>query len=292
VDVKPLVVDGPPGLAADAVDRLAARLAREGRVAIVTRDGGHDDDTATTTDAHPAATRYTLADGRWHASGPGDLDDVLDRLAADHDYALLRGFDVPLSRVRVGDATRGIDAGVDTDTDPGSDSDSRVLATAADPATLDLDAVVDALDEVRPHVTLESLVSAVKRSPGADRAGAIATFTGRVRTRDDPEDSPTEFLEFEAHETLAERRLDALRADLEARDGVVAVRLHHRRGVVTAGEDIVFVVVLAGHREEAFRAVEDGIDRLKREVPLFKREVTVTGEFWAHERDGDGAPDR
>jgi molybdopterin synthase catalytic subunit len=67
--------------------------------------------------------------------------------------------------------------------------------------------------------------------------------------------------------------------------GVHAVRLHHRTGVVEAGEDIVFVVVLAGHRAEAFRAVEDGIDRLKDEVPLFKKEVTVEDTYWAHEQD-------
>jgi len=45
------------------------------------------------------------------------------------------------------------------------------------------------------------------------------------------------------------------------------------------------VVVLAGHRREAFETVEDGIDRLKAEVPLFKKEVTVSGEFWAHQHD-------
>jgi len=45
------------------------------------------------------------------------------------------------------------------------------------------------------------------------------------------------------------------------------------------------VVVLAGHRGEAFRTVEDGINRLKAEVPLFKKEVTVEDEFWAHQHD-------
>ena len=73
--------------------------------------------------------------------------------------------------------------------------------------------------------------------------------------------------------------------DLEEREGVIDIRLHHRTGRVEAGEDIVFVVVLAGHRREAFRAVEDGIDRLKDEVPLFKKEVTASETFWVHERE-------
>ena len=54
--------------------------------------------------------------------------------------------------------------------------------------------------------------------------------------------------------------------------------------MIEDGEDIVFVVVLAGHREEAFRTVEDGINRLKDEVPIFKKETTVEDEFWVHDR--------
>jgi molybdopterin synthase catalytic subunit len=60
--------------------------------------------------------------------------------------------------------------------------------------------------------------------------------------------------------------------------------MHHRTGVIREGEDIVFVVVLAGHREEAFRTVEDGINRLKDEVPIFKKESTTEEEFWIHEQ--------
>ncbi len=278
--MRPLAVTGSAPEVSATVDRLATRLARDGRVAVVARDPsapGADPD---------VATRYTLDDGRWHATGSGGLDDVLDRLAPDHDYAVLRGVDAAIPQVRVGGQSD--DRAPRDQRGDRTQEDVTVLATADDAASLDLDGVVGALGAVHPHVTLESLVREVKRSPDADRAGAIATFTGRVRTRDGPEDPPTEFLEFEAHEDLAERRLDDLRADLEAREGVWAVRLHHRRGVVKAGEDIVFVVVLAGHRTEAFRAVEDGIDRLKREVPLFKREVTATEEFWAHERDTPG----
>jgi molybdopterin synthase catalytic subunit len=78
--------------------------------------------------------------------------------------------------------------------------------------------------------------------------------------------------------------MQTLRTELEERDGVFEVLMHHRTGVVTDGEDIVFVVVLAGHREEAFRTVEDGINRLKDEVPIFKKESTDEEEFWIHER--------
>jgi molybdopterin synthase catalytic subunit len=128
-------------------------------------------------------------------------------------------------------------------------------------------------------------VAAVKRSASADRAGAIATFTGRVRERDGPDDDRTRYLEFEKFDDVADRTMRTIETDLEAREGVIDVRLHHRTGRVDAGEDIVFVVVLAGHRREAFRTVEDGIDRLKDEVPLFKKEVTAAETYWVHERE-------
>lgn len=144
--------------------------------------------------------------------------------------------------------------------------------------------IVDELERTEPFVTLESLVTDVKAHPDQDRSGAIATFTGRVREKEDPEDTPTEYLEFEQYGDIAHEELGRIRQELLEREDVFDVRMHHRSGVMHAGEDIVFVVVLAGHREQAFRTVKDGINRLKAEVPIFKKEVTVDEEFWVHNR--------
>ncbi|MFB6160356.1 MAG: molybdopterin synthase [Haloferacaceae archaeon] len=252
-----------PG-AAELVGRLVPEL--DGRVATVERvDEGRAEGPPA------AAASYGLSpDGSWVGAGDGrTLEDLLDDLAPDHDHAVVADFpDADLPAVALGDA----------------DPAGEVLLRAERPDAVDPGAVIDALAGVEPRVTLESLVRRVKESPGADRAGAIATFTGRVRARDDGNDPRTLALEFEKYEGVADERLATIREELSARDGVQEVLLHHRTGVVADGEDIVFVVVLAGHREEAFRTVEDGIDRLKAEVPLFKKEVTVEDEFWVHER--------
>ncbi len=251
-------------------ERAVAALAEglEGRVATVRRDG----DAGGTDGPAAVATRYGLGpDGRWTASGgDGSLDGVLDDLAPDHDYVLLVGFpDADAPQVLVGDTAA---------------PDGEVLARASTPADLDAAAVATALAERDPFETLSSLVARAKRSELAPRSGAIATFTGRVRAMDGPDDDPTEYLEFERYDEVARERMARIERELCERDGVHEVLLHHRTGVVEYGEDIVFVVVLAGHRGEAFRTVEDGINRLKDEVPLFKREVTVDEEFWVHDR--------
>jgi len=244
-------------------DRIVDVLADHGRVArLCGTDAGSTD--------RAIATDYRIdADGWWSASGRGlGPEAVLDRLAPSHDYAVLTEFpdaDVPHLVVD----------------DPGYDG--TVLSAVDEPESVDPEQVRTSLEATTPHETLESLIERAKDAPGADRAGAIATFTGRVRERDDPEDAPTTHLEFEAYDGVAEERMAALESDLASRDGVFEVCMHHRTGTIESGEDIVFVVVLAGHREEAFETVSNGIDRLKSEVPIFKKEVTVEEEFWRHE---------
>ncbi|MFB6282699.1 MAG: molybdopterin synthase [Halobacteria archaeon] len=132
--------------------------------------------------------------------------------------------------------------------------------------------------------TLESLVERVKSHPDSDRSGAISTFTGRVRVKDSDDDVETTELEFDRYEGLAEEKAREISRELEDRDGVFRVLMHHKVGEVEAEEDIVHVVVLAGHRREAFDTVEDGINRLKDRVPIFKKEVTTQGEVWDHEK--------
>jgi molybdopterin synthase catalytic subunit len=214
------------------------------------------------------------ADGSWAARGTGrSLDAVIDDVAPRYAYAVCLGVgaDAALPTVVLGD---------EADTD----EHRNVLYEAPDAETAAVETVLDALADVEPHVTLETLVDRVKSSPRADRAGAIATFTGRVRAKDGADDPRTTALEFEKYEGVAEERMATICRELEEREGVLDVEMHHRTGLIPDGDDIVFVVVLAGHREEGFRTVEDGINRLKDEVPLFKKEVTVEDTFWRHTR--------
>ncbi len=255
----------PSGAAETVREELVGVFADHGRVAVVS---DREDTGMATSGAH---TTYRIGDGgTWEASGQGlDVDAALDRLAPSHEYAILVGFpDAVVSHLVIGD--------------PGFEG--NVLRAASDPSSVDPEAVREALEATPRHVTLESLIERAKNAPGADRAGAVATFTGRVRERDTPEDTPTTHLEFETYEGVADERMATLESELGSREGVFAVRMHHRTGVIESGEDIVFVVVLAGHRKKAFETVSDGIDRLKSEVPIFKKEVTVEDAFWRHEQ--------
>ena len=196
----------------------------------------------------------------------GEIRTTLDSLTdAGYDYVVIEGFsESSLPKMAVGE----------------TDAENVVLRDAdeADDETL-----IEAVEGVKEHETLGSLIRRVKQDKDSPKAGAVSTFTGRVRA-ENLDEARTTRLEYEKYEGVADKRMEAIREDLESREGVYRVAMHHETGVVEAEEDSVHVVVLAGHREEAFRAVEDGINRLKDEVPIFKKEVTEDGEFWVHDR--------
>ncbi|ADJ14250.1 molybdopterin synthase [Halalkalicoccus jeotgali] len=253
------------------VETLTDRLADRGRVATIASTRSEmSKATGPTYRESGATSSYELSEDGWTGAGENrTLAETLDDLAPTHEYALVEGFpEAAIPQVVLGDAEYAGEA----------------IAMGDRGDAIDPEGAIDALEASEPYVTLESLVRRAKGSPRADRAGAIATFTGRVRKKDSADDAPTEFLEFETYEGVAQQRFTTIREELEAREGIYEVLMHHRTGVIEAGADIVFVVVLAGHRKEAFRAVEDGIDRLKDEVPIFKKEVTADEEFWVHTR--------
>ena len=258
------------------VERLVPLLTKRGRVATV-KSIHHDvevDEEGKDTYRHREAgvervvgvtpeTRFEFADVDDKIPA---VDAALDSLAdAGYDYAVVEGFsESSLPKLAVAE----------------TEARNVVLRDAdeKDDGTL-----VETVENVEDRETLGSLVRRVKQDKDSPKAGAVSTFTGRVRA-ENLDEARTTRLESEKYESVADERMEAIREDLESREGVYRVAMHHETGVVKAGEDSVHVVVLAGHREEAFRAVEDGINRLKDEVPIFKKEVTEDGEFWVHDR--------
>jgi molybdopterin synthase catalytic subunit len=107
-------------------------------------------------------------------------------------------------------------------------------------------------------------------------AGAVCTFTGTVR--DHSEAGSVTGLTYEAWHELAEERLAELAAEISERWSVCSVAIVHRVGELAVGEASVIVAVSAPHRAEAFEACRHGIERLKQDVPIWKKEGLVSGE--------------
>jgi MoaE-MoaD fusion protein len=128
-------------------------------------------------------------------------------------------------------------------------------------------------------LSLEHLVGLVCR----DSAGAIVTFQGTTRDVDR--------LEYEAYSEMAEERMLAIVSEVSERHELEAAAAEHRIGTVQRGLSSVIVAVAAAHREEAFAAAREIIDRIKAEAPIWKKEIEGSSERWvdgtrAGRRDG------
>jgi molybdopterin synthase catalytic subunit len=107
--------------------------------------------------------------------------------------------------------------------------------------------------------------------------GGVVTFTGVVRG--ETSGKRVLRLEYEGYAAMAEKKLEEIAAGIERETGAV-VAITHRVGTLLPGEAAVVIACAAGHRGPAFRACEAAIERLKHEVPIWKREVFEDGSVW------------
>lgn len=132
----------------------------------------------------------------------------------------------------------------------------------------------------RDDFDVNAVIDRVKRPD----MGALVTFLGVVR------DDGIEVMELEAYEEVAVKELEAIRDEAFANYPIEAVEIIHRIGKLQVGENILLIVVGAGHRSEAFSACEHILERIKQSVPIWKKEIGKDGERWVPgESSGDDA---
>ena len=109
-------------------------------------------------------------------------------------------------------------------------------------------------------------------------AGAAVTFEGTVRNH--TQGRGTLCLDYECYEPMALRMMARIGGEVAAAHEIVRIAMVHRLGRLLIGETSVAVIVTAPHRRAAFEAALEGINRLKKLVPIWKKEHFVDGEVW------------
>lgn len=108
--------------------------------------------------------------------------------------------------------------------------------------------------------------------------GAVVHFEGVVRNNSNGR--PTLHLDYECYLDMAIEALAALGRDIARSYAVGNIAIVHRLGRMRVGETSVGIVVTAPHRQPAFEAALEAINRLKRSVPIWKKEHFADGEEW------------
>lgn len=108
--------------------------------------------------------------------------------------------------------------------------------------------------------------------------GAVVAFEGVVRNN--TKGRPTLFLDYECYEPMAIRMMRSIGEEIAASHAITRIAMVHRLGRMEISEISVLIVVTAPHRKPAFEAALEGINRLKKLVPIWKKEHFADGEVW------------
>jgi molybdopterin converting factor subunit 1 len=108
--------------------------------------------------------------------------------------------------------------------------------------------------------------------------GALCIFEGVVRNNS--KGKTTRYLEYEAYETMALKTMEEIGEFVRSAWEIGCVAIVHRLGRMEIGETSVAIIITSPHRRASFDACEYAIDRLKKIVPIWKKEFFDDGEVW------------
>ncbi len=121
-------------------------------------------------------------------------------------------------------------------------------------------------------------IATLKQQLLQDTDGAIVDFEGVVRNN--TKGRRTRYLDYECYESMAIETMAQIGVEIAQAHEIGRIAMVHRLGRMQIGETSVAIVVTAPHRRPAFEAALAGIDRLKKRVPIWKKEHFEDGEVW------------
>lgn len=155
--------------------------------------------------------------------------------------------------------------------EPLHEGDEVALIPPVSGGTAMIKVTTEPLDLARIH-------NAVKRTSD----GAVVTFDGIVR--DNMDGRPVRYLEYEAYAAMAEKKMAEIVAEARQKFAVGEVAIVHRLGRLEIGESSIVVSVAAPHRQAAFEACAYIMNRVKEDVPIWKKEFFADGEaHWVNQ---------
>ena len=114
--------------------------------------------------------------------------------------------------------------------------------------------------------------------------GAHSIFMGQVRA-DSVEAATVMAIEYTSHQEMALAAMHEIREAIFVKYPLTCLHITHSLGVVKAGEICLFVFASAVHRKEAIEACEEVVERIKKELPIWGKEIFADDEYqWKENR--------
>lgn len=107
--------------------------------------------------------------------------------------------------------------------------------------------------------------------------GAIVVFDGIVRN------DGIDKIELSAYIEGATKEIEDIVTDAQKKFNLLSVEVIHRIGVLDVGDNILIIVIGAGHRKEAFGGCEYILEEIKTRAPIWKKEHLKDGSRWVEQ---------
>ncbi len=125
---------------------------------------------------------------------------------------------------------------------------------------------------VQGAITPEFIASSITKHQSKTSIGAHNIFLGQVRA-DDINGKTVGAIEYSAYESMANQKFHDIRETTFEQFDLTCMHIYHSLGNVAVGEVCLFVFVSAPHRKEVFEALQHIVEQIKKDVPVFGKEL-------------------
>jgi len=133
---------------------------------------------------------------------------------------------------------------------------------------------------VQGPISPESIAKSIANHSSKTDIGGHSIFLGQVRA-DDKEDGKVTGIEYSAYEEMASEKAFEIREAIFAKYPLSCMHIYHSLGEVKVGEICLFVFTSSKHRKAAIDACEELVERIKKEVPIWGKElIDNQGSVW------------
>ncbi len=108
--------------------------------------------------------------------------------------------------------------------------------------------------------------------------GAHSIFLGQVRN-DKIDEQEVAAIEYTSYQEMADEKIHEIREDAFKKYSIICLHIYHSLGIVKAGEINLFVFVSSMHRKDAIDACEEIVERIKKEMPVWGKEIFGNENF-------------
>ena len=136
--------------------------------------------------------------------------------------------------------------------------------------------IVKVIEAKEDKITIPDLLKDLNKNTKIDYCGAIFTFEGIVRGKEENMDLEKLILTTPDKETT-KKEIEKIVENVKIKYNVAEISVIHYIGEFYTGDSLFLVAVLGNHREETLDALKEVIEKVKYDVEFEKEEISKQG---------------